>query len=429
MKKFSKKIFFSVLGFILLSLVSLFWFKIGNVFLANAGASDNTSGFAWSNNLGWISFNNTSGGGANSYGVNIIDNDTTGIFSGYAWSNFGGWLTFNTADLSGCPTAPCSAVVDKRTGQVSGWGKFLTTNDWVKLRGSGYGVMIGKTTGDFSGWAWGGESGGWISFNCSQAETGSICPSANYKVHTSFDMNIKPTTTLGPDPNPVAVNLCSTPAYRFSWIFNDLDDVDSQTQYQLQVDKEGTFSVFGAGEVNITALSSVDKGVLQTKEVLLAQTPGLNQLGYNSTNYKWRVRVWDSWGGISPWANGTNFISPPHISPSPNFIWKPQIIIRDQLIQFCAIQDGGACDTNQSVCYGPGYPSCAGATFTWTLPPNSEFANSTNANTPNPVIKFKVSGTAQMVSLKVEDDAGFCTVSKNVDVTLPLPKWQEILPQ
>lgn len=428
MKKFFK------IGIICLVCVLLVGFVVGVYFFTlplkdiKAGAGENVWGFAWSDNVGWISFNNTSGGGANNYGVNITDNGTTGTLSGYAWSNNAGWISFNAGDLTGCPTAPCLALVNKANGQVSGWAKFLTTNDWIRLRGNGCNVSINRETGDFFGWAWGGETGGWISFNCNQVETGNICASTNYKVSTSFLMNIIPTVTLGPAPNPAGVNFCSNPAYSFSWIFNDVDISDTQSQYQLQVDKEGTFVAFEAGEVNITVPATAARGVLQTREILLANNPSINQLAYN-TNYKWRIRVWDNWGGVSAWVNGANFNSPIHVYPSPDFTWKPTTIIKDQLVQFCSIQQAGVCDVNVSTCYGALYPFCSGANFLWTLPAGAEFASSTNSSTPNPVIKFTNSAKNQAVSLRIQDAVGACSVSKNVSVTLPLPKWKEIPPQ
>ncbi|MDO8524574.1 MAG: hypothetical protein Q7R99_03020 [bacterium] len=396
--------------------------------IVEAGAGQNVSGFAWSSNLGWISFNNTSGGGGNNYGVNIVDNGNTGLFSGYAWSSSAGWIDFNPPDLANCPDAPspCQrATVDKITGQVSGWAKILTTNDWVRLRKTGanaFGVSISKATGtegDFLGWAWGGETAGWMSFNCSQAETGSICPSANYKVITSFDMNIKPTVAVGAPPNPVSVNLCSNPAYNFSWVFSDLDVGDTQRQYELQVDREGTFASFVAGEVDITAITSA-----QSKEILMAKTPGLNQLGYN-TPYYWRIKVWDNKdrpSSESAWSNVGNFTTPTHIYPTPYFDWSPKPIIKDQLIQFSS--DASNCYSDLNV-----EGSCAGKTFVWTKPATAEFASSTTASTPNPVIKFNNSGSNQLVSLQITDNIGACSTSTGVRVTLPLPKWKEILPE
>src|SRR4030043_165646 len=76
---------------------------------AAAGTADNVSGFAWSENIGWISFNCKNAELPDprctiDYGVNI--NPTTGVFSGYAWSENIGWIRFNE---SYCPGNSCQA--------------------------------------------------------------------------------------------------------------------------------------------------------------------------------------------------------------------------------------------------------------------------------------------------------------------------------
>ncbi len=367
-------------------------------FFVQADVSENVSGFAWSDIIGWVSFNNTSGGGVNDYGVNIIENGTTGIFSGYVWSNNAGWIDFNEANLSGCPSGTCRAWVDKTNGLVYGWAKFRTTNDWLKLRGAGYGISISKSNGDFSGWAWGGETAGWVSFNCANK---GVCSPVNYKVKTIFDMNIKPIVL--PNPNPAIANMCSYPAYNFSWNFGDTDG-DTQSKYQIQIVKTSN-STWVAG------VEEVDTGIInsstQSKEILLAPVG----LAYNRT-YKWRIMVWDSNNGASVWAYGNNFTTPIHIYPTPKFDWSPKPIIKDQLVQF---------SSGASECYAP-------CSFVWTKPANSEFASSTTAVSENPVVKFNDSGNP-FVSLQITDNVGDCSTSTNVRVTLPLPKWKEILPQ
>ncbi len=438
----NNKILFAIFCiFVLLGAGFFSFFLLTKTPTAKAGSGQNVSGFAWSSNIGWMSMNSLNcdanndgqsdgsppacppaGTAIANYGVNISDNGTTGIFSGYAWSNNAGWIDFYPTDLVNCPTAPsCQrATVDKATGEVSGWVKFLTTGDWLRLKGSNYGVLISKTTGEFSGWAWGGETVGWVSSNCIQTETGNLCPSANYKVQTSFSLNTPP------QANNLAVsgsNFCTSPSYGFSWVFQDLDAGDTQSAYQLQADKEGNFLAFGPGEVNLAAPSSANNIT-----VLLARNPNINQLDYNSTPYYWRVKVWDSGGVGSAWSNGTSFTTPLHVYPSPDFTFKPQAPSKDQAVQFCAIKQGAICPVEVSTCYGAGYPSCSGESFLWTLPPNAEFANSTNAATPNPVIKFKDVGN-QNVSLQITDNAGSCSITKLIKATLPLPKWKEVAPQ
>lgn len=141
----------------------------------NAGASDNLSGWAWSSTIGWVSFNSTTGGGAN-HGVNVAAN---GLMSGYAWSPNVGWISFNSSDLSGCPSGTCQASFDKKTGAVSGWARAIAGGGssiqtggwggWIQLSGPSYAVAAAGC--QWSGYAWGGgpslDSGvtGWLSFS------------------------------------------------------------------------------------------------------------------------------------------------------------------------------------------------------------------------------------------------------------------------
>jgi hypothetical protein len=149
---------------------------------ARAGAGENVYGWAWSENIGWISFNNTSGGGAVSYGVNI---DAGGNLSGYAWSENIGWISFNAGDLAGCPIAPCAATIDLGSGLVAGWARALAPvgrplsetggwDGWIRLSGTwANGVILNfvPDPSEFESWAWGGDDNdeeaviGWISFN------------------------------------------------------------------------------------------------------------------------------------------------------------------------------------------------------------------------------------------------------------------------
>ncbi|MDD5032768.1 MAG: PKD domain-containing protein [Candidatus Pacebacteria bacterium] len=135
------------LGFLINVLISVVFIFSAVMFLRNwepaeAGSAQNTTGFAWSENIGWISFNNLTGGGTSSYGVNL--NLDTGIFSGFAWSENIGWITFNAADLSGCPSGVCDARVDSPADigdenlSIEGWARALSYgggwDGWISLR-------------------------------------------------------------------------------------------------------------------------------------------------------------------------------------------------------------------------------------------------------------------------------------------------------
>ncbi|MCF7815921.1 MAG: hypothetical protein K9M10_02930 [Candidatus Pacebacteria bacterium] len=145
---------------------------------ADSSASDNVSGYAWSENIGWISFNSTDAGGG-PYGVSVASG---GAISGYAWSENIGWISFNSSDVSGCPNGTCSPSVNQGTGEVTGWARVLSAvaagansggwDGFISLSGTGpnYGVKVTGCT--WSGWAWGSDVVGWISFDSSDSGAG-----------------------------------------------------------------------------------------------------------------------------------------------------------------------------------------------------------------------------------------------------------------
>lgn len=130
--------------------------------IATADTTQNVSGFGWSSNIGWISFNNTSSGDATNYGVNV---DVSGNFSGYAWSPSVGWISFSPGDLtpgvSGCTVAPCAPTFNWTTKAVTGWARAMTATSggwdgWISLAGV---KLDGTDT-----YAWGADVVGWLDF-------------------------------------------------------------------------------------------------------------------------------------------------------------------------------------------------------------------------------------------------------------------------
>ena len=66
-----------------------------NYGVTNDGAG-HLAGYAWGENVGWISFscrNSSTKCSPGNYGVTI--NTSTGVFSGYAWGENVGWITFS----------------------------------------------------------------------------------------------------------------------------------------------------------------------------------------------------------------------------------------------------------------------------------------------------------------------------------------------
>lgn len=155
---------------ILLGGVYLYAYQYNDEHRAFAGSFSsgisNVSGFAWSENVGWIGFK-----GSN-YGVRI--DPTTGIFSGDAWSEHIGWVDFNQA--AGCPKGSCQPKLDFTTNEVVGWAKALVGDvvngwdGWMSLsskNSSGVGPVYGvkRKACNLEGYAWGSDVVGWVSFS------------------------------------------------------------------------------------------------------------------------------------------------------------------------------------------------------------------------------------------------------------------------
>lgn len=133
------------------------------------------TGYAWSDTVGWISFNGSG------YGVTVNTDNTT--LAGYAWSDNAGWISFNQADLGGCPSGTCSARIVN--GALGGWtraragvGRTDGWDGWISLSGASpsYGPALpgGQTSGLLSGYAWGSDVVGWIDFSVTAFNPGGV---------------------------------------------------------------------------------------------------------------------------------------------------------------------------------------------------------------------------------------------------------------
>lgn len=167
--------------------------------LVHAGTEDNMSGWAWSDDIGWISFNCTSDSscGTADYGVN---DNADGTLVGYAWSDDIGWIEFG--GLSGFPSGTGTASQNAQvvSGNLVGWAKAIGADGngwdgWISLSGgtapANYGVTLSGST--FSGYAWDSGDSGWISFNAAGANgvvlAGSAALDAQAPLGTSIANN------------------------------------------------------------------------------------------------------------------------------------------------------------------------------------------------------------------------------------------------
>ena len=364
--------------------------------------------------------------------------------SGWAWSENIGWVSFTSSDLISCPSGSCNASVNLITGEISGWAKALSAPEagwdgWIHLRGSIYGVYLDFNTKEFKGFAYGGDVVGWVSFNhlnCDSNGDGvsdqgvySNCalgyPVSDYKVETNFSF---PPQIV--DLSVSEMNYCTNPNQFFEWNFQDPDVLDTQSAYQLQIDREGTFLSFAAGEFDSGKVISDT----EQKSVSVVREPSQDTLTYNETYY-WRIRVWDNSDTISEWFYGnSSFSTPPHIYPTPKFIWIPTNPSAGEVVQFCATTEGEECSVfasdQVSQCYSPpSNPiSCSGQTFNWSFPVGTDFEEGSITTSENPRVMFSDFDDLDII-LELTDDVGTCSITTQVNVTLPLPQWQETIPQ
>jgi hypothetical protein len=222
------RLFFIILITLIVASGGFFIFLIQKNQPAQAGSGENVRGWAWSENIGWISFNSLDcdnnpedglsdgvppgcpslGTPISSYGVNV--NLTTGWFSGYAWSENIGWIRFDpVSDFSTglYPENPQQpAQLNILTNQVIGWARACAGLDddgdgipnncqgptrtdgwdgWIKFNhGQPNEVSFDASSGHFHGYAWGSDVVDWISFNC--ANPSEDCSSSDYKVYKNM---------------------------------------------------------------------------------------------------------------------------------------------------------------------------------------------------------------------------------------------------
>lgn len=148
-------------------------------FAASAGMEHNLIGWAWSSNIGWISFNSTNDhnpdlGGVQPSSVDYgVNKDASGNLVGYAWSSNIGWIKFGGFSQSDFPSGSGTREENANVigGGVRGWVKALSADGkgwdgWISLAGTKpkHGVTFNLSTGYLGGYAWGSDVVGWVDF-------------------------------------------------------------------------------------------------------------------------------------------------------------------------------------------------------------------------------------------------------------------------
>jgi hypothetical protein len=118
---------------------------------------DTTDKYAWSENSGWVNFNDANNG------VRFYNDH----LEGYAWAENIGWVRLGTHSTGGIHTYANASQTDygvnhDGSGNLSGYA-WSETAGWINFDSSDSQVTIDAQTGDFDGYAW-AENVGWIHF-------------------------------------------------------------------------------------------------------------------------------------------------------------------------------------------------------------------------------------------------------------------------
>lgn len=105
--------------------------------------------------------------------ANVKISDTTGNLSGYAWSENAGWIAFGTVDN---PDGP--VMLNFSTGAITGKAKILDLGSLVDFNAVPFASnVVIDATGNFSGYAW-SVSLGWLNFTGVSTTGSSLKPAA-----------------------------------------------------------------------------------------------------------------------------------------------------------------------------------------------------------------------------------------------------------
>jgi hypothetical protein len=146
---------------------ALMLFFSNTVYAENIDPDNDSSQWAWGENVGWLNFEPSEGPG-----VTVGDY----VVTGYVWAENIGWINLSPAEYGGVTNDGYGELGGYAWGENVGWISF-SCEDSGTCATADYGVTI-DSDGLFDGFAW-GENIGWINFDLA-------VPHDVYTVQTSW---------------------------------------------------------------------------------------------------------------------------------------------------------------------------------------------------------------------------------------------------
>jgi hypothetical protein len=345
------------------------------------------------------------------YGVTL---KSDGLLEGYAWSENIGWISFNLSDVQGCPVGVCQPKIDINTNKVSGWAKILNSGEWVSLSGNTgeggeYGVeLVGS---EFQGWAWGGDVVGWISFNC---QNQSSCIQSNYNV--SIDLSAMSPEIIFEEINESSYCDEQEPPVWLNWSY--ISEDSDPDKFDLQITTKNEFEddeLCGDGCVlDLSEVNYID-GDFYAGSFLSFEN-----------EYFARIRVEDEYGTLSDW--DTKSFKTEIRYPAVSFSWSPSEFYFNEGIQFK--------DETNYYQWENSSNRNGDINLTWEFPSSALKENISGLRSEVEEISNEFNSNGEFeITLEVETEIKnsennfinqTCKTTKSIKTGRSLPYWQEV---